>query len=191
MQGVRGRLLAILVLALAGAGLALTLTPSTALDTFVSSSTPDYAATQAMYRHFGADPVVVLVRAPLADLLEPANIATVSRLEACLGGQRLRFDSSLAAYLPVPAGRAVPYGGRSSPCAALMRSHASRVVYGPGSFLNHAVAAVNTEVRSLTAHAAATIRAAEAAARALARARKLDAAQTSAAVQAAGALALE
>ena len=50
------------MLALAGAGIALTLTPSTAVDTFVSSASSDYAATQATYRQFGTDPVIVLVR---------------------------------------------------------------------------------------------------------------------------------
>ena len=187
----RARGAVIVALAVAGAAAALTLTPSTALDTFVSSSSPDYAATHATYRQFGADPVIVLVRAPLAELLAPANIATLSRLEACLGGQRLGLDRRLAAYLPVAANGAAPYGGRSSPCGELMRLRAAAVVYGPGGFLNHAVAAVNTEIASLTANAAATIRAAQDAARALARARGLDVAQTNAAVQAAGTLALE
>ena len=49
------------VLALAGVGIALTLSPSTAVGTFVSPSSADYRATQAMYRQFGADPVIVLV----------------------------------------------------------------------------------------------------------------------------------
>ena len=42
------------------------------VNTFVSSSSPDYAATQAMYRQFGSDPVVVLVRAA-ADQADPAS----------------------------------------------------------------------------------------------------------------------
>jgi hypothetical protein len=180
-----------LVLALAGAGIALTLTPSTAIDTFVSSSSPDYAATQATYRQFGTDPVVVLVRAPLTSLIQPQALATLSSLEACLGGQRLRLDTQLAAYVPVATSSATPYGGWSSACGRLMRRRAAKVVYGPATFLNHAVAAVNSEIGSLTTKAAVTIRAAEAAARALAKARGLDSAQTQQAVQAAGTLALE
>ena len=190
-MGRRLRVALVLVLALAGAGIALTLTPSTALDTFVSSSSSDYAATQATYRQFGTDPVVVLVRAPLTSLIQPPALATLSRLEACLGGQRLRLDAQLAAYVPVAASSATPYGGSASPCGRLMRARAAKVVYGPATFLNHAVAAINTEIASLTTTAAVTIRAAEAAARALAKTRGLDAAQAKAAVQAAGTLALE
>jgi hypothetical protein len=181
----------LVVLALAGAGVALTLTPSTALDTFVSSSSSDYRATQTMYGRFGSDPVVVLVRANLASLLQPGEMRTLSRLEACLGGQQVRLDSGLAAYVPVTAGKARAIGGTDSPCGRLMRSRAAKVVYGPASFLNHAVAAVNNEVGSVTVNAVATIRAAEAEARSLARAQKLGQSQINAAVQAAGELALE
>jgi hypothetical protein len=178
------------MLALAGAGIALTLTPSTALNTFVSSSSSDYGATQAMYRQFGSDPVVVLLRGSLTRLLRQPEMRTLSRLEACLGGQQLRLDTGLAAYVPVAASRARPEGGAASSCGQLMRTRAAKVVYGPATFLNHAVAAVNTEVGSVTVDAVATIRAAEAEARTLAQAHKLDRAQTSAAVQAAGELAL-
>ncbi len=187
----RVRIAALVVVALAGAGIALTLTPSTALNTFVSSSSPDYQATQAMYRQFGSDPVVVLIRGRLTSLLQPSEMRTLSRLEACLGGQQLRFDSGLAAYVPVAPGRAQPAGGADAACAKLMRSRAAKVVYGPATFLNHAVAAVNTEVGSVTVNAVATIRAAEAEARTLAKGRKLDRAQTAGAVEAAGELALE
>jgi predicted RND superfamily exporter protein len=187
----RVRVVALVVLALVGAGLALTLTPSTAINTFVSSSSSDYKATQAMYRQFGSDPVVLLVRGRLTSLLAPTEIKTLSRLEACLGGQGLRLDGALEAYVPVTGAAAKPEGGADSACGKLMRDHAAKVVYGPGTFLNHAVAAVNTEVGSLTVNAVKTVRAAEAAARTLAKAQKLDQAQTSAAVQAAGELALE
>lgn len=190
-DGRRVRVVVLLVLALAGAGIALTLTPSTALDTFVSSSSADYRATQTMYRQFGSDPVVVLVRGSLSSLLQPSEMRTLSRLEACLGGQQLRLDTGLAAYVPVAASRARPEGGRASPCGQLMRTRDAKVVYGPATFLNHAVAAVNTEVGSVTVNAVATIRTAEAEARTLARAHRLDQAQTSAAIEAAGQLALE
>jgi predicted RND superfamily exporter protein len=191
LEALRVRVAVVAVLALAGAGIALTLTPSTGIDTFVSSSSSDYAATQATYRAFGADPVIVLVRAPLTRLIQERNLSTLSSLEACLAGQRLRLDTRLQAYVPVTARRARPYGGWSSPCGALMRLRAAQVVYGPATFLNRAVAAVNSELSSLTQRAASTIRAAERAARRLARSRGLDAAQTQEAVQAAGALALE
>jgi hypothetical protein len=180
----------LVVLALAGAGIALTLTPSTTVDNFVSSSSSDYRATQAMYRQFGADPVVVLVHGSVTSLLQQANFKKLSELEACLGGQGLRLDSALEAYVPVIGKQAQPLG-EGSACGRLMREHAAKVVYGPATFLNHAVAAVNTQVGSLTVQAVATVRAAEGEARTLAKAQKLDAAQTAAAVEAAGELALE
>src|SRR6202012_2772809 len=66
------RVIALVVMALARAGLALTLTPSTNVNTFVSSSSSDYQATQAMYRQFGTDPVVGLVRVSVDGLLSKA-----------------------------------------------------------------------------------------------------------------------
>ena len=39
-----------------------------------------------------------------------------------------------------------PYGGYSSPCGHLMKTQPVQVVYGPGTFLNRAVAAVNTQI---------------------------------------------
>ena len=169
------------MLALAGAGIALTLTPSTAVDTFVSSSSPDYAATQATYRQFGTDPVVVLVRAPL-QAAPATDLETLSRLEACLGGPEAAPRHTARRRLcPVAASSATPYGGRRSPCGRLMRARAAKVVYGPATFLNHAVAAVNTEIGSLHERRATTA-AEAAAARYGSRRRGLDAAQTSAAV---------
>jgi hypothetical protein len=185
----RVRVVALVVLALAGAGIAFTLTPSTSVNTFVSSSSADYGATQAMYRQFGADPVVVLVRGRVTSLLQPANLKKLSQLEACLGGQGLRLDGVLEAYVPVTGADAKPLGGTD--CASLMRTHPAKVVYGPATFLNHAVAAVNTEVGSLTVQAVDTVREAESEARTLAEAQKLDTPQTNAAVEAAGELALQ
>ena len=189
MQRIRVAVVALLTVA--GAALALTLTPSTAISTFVSSSSPDYAATQATARAFGADPVIVLVRAPLTTLIQQGPLSTLSRLEACLAGEQLRLDRRLAAYVPVAAHAAEPYGGADSPCGKLMRLRAAHVVYGPATFLNRAVAAVNTQIGELTADAAGTVRAAEEAARRLARQQGLDAKATAEAVRAAGELALE
>jgi predicted RND superfamily exporter protein len=138
----------VLVLALAGGVLALRLKPSAATDTFVSASSPAYRATVQDERHFGSDAVVVLVRAPLTALLAPARLATLTRLEACLAGQYVTKSATLHAYVPVAAGRHAAYGGPRSPCGELMRHRSALVVYGPGTFLNRAVAAVNGGLRS-------------------------------------------
>ena len=49
------------------------------------------------------------------------------------------------------AGSHAAYGGPNSPCGHLMKTRATQVVYGPGTFLNRAVAAVNTQIDSMMA----------------------------------------
>ena len=51
-----------LILGLGATALALRLRPTAAADTFVSSSSPEYQATQRLYRNFGEEPIAVLVR---------------------------------------------------------------------------------------------------------------------------------
>ena len=117
-----------------------------AADTFVSRSSPTYQASLDDNQHFGGDPVVILIREPLTDLVETKDLATRLQLEACLAGQVVVANQQLQAFTPAPAGSATPYGGWSSPCGKLMKAQPAQVVYGPGTFLNRAVAAVNTEI---------------------------------------------
>ena len=138
-----------LALALGGGVLALRLKPSAGTDTFVSRSSSSYQATHDD-RHFGSDPVVILIREPLTELVETKDLATVSQLEACLAGQVVVDNQQLPAFTPAPAIRNA-YGGWDSPCGKLMKAQPAQVVYGPGTFLNRAVAAVNTEVTPLEA----------------------------------------
>ena len=142
-------LAALVVLALGGGALALGLQPSTGIDTFVSSSSAAYRATQDWHRHFGDDSIIILVREPLTDLVETKDLANLTFLEACLAGQEDVADSQLQAFRPVPAAQAVPYGGRSSPCGKLMAAHYVKVVYGPATFLNQAVIAVQKGLASI------------------------------------------
>src|SRR5215469_9847584 len=79
----------VLALALGGAALALRLQPNTGSDTFVSSSSASFRASLDDERHFGGDPVVILIREPLTDLVQTKDLGTVSELEACLAGQVL------------------------------------------------------------------------------------------------------
>ncbi len=72
--------------------------------------------------------------------------------------EQLRANSTLGSFVPLPATQARPYGGPHSPCAGLMRTHDVEVVYGPGTFLNRAVAAVNTQVQALLAQAGQSVR---------------------------------
>jgi uncharacterized protein len=127
----------VLALAVAlGAGaavLALGLRPTAAIDTFVSSSSPQYAATQRYYREFGEEPVQVLVQGSLQQLLFSADIDRLVGLEGCLSGN-------------VPA-RALPReGGRNGPCGQLARARTVRVVLGPATFVNEAAKQINHQL---------------------------------------------
>jgi uncharacterized protein len=138
----------VLALAIAGGVLALGLRPSAGIDTFVSGTSPSYRATVAQQRLFGVNGVQILVSEPLTTLLSPSALERVSQLEACLGGQYDTFDATLAAYQPVASGGHAAYGGPGSPCGELMRDRPVKVVYGPGTFLNRAVAAFNADLQS-------------------------------------------
>jgi hypothetical protein len=152
----------VLALALGGGLLALGLRPSAGIDTFVSSSSSSYRATADDQRHFGDDAVVILIRESLPNLVETQDLATLTQLEACLGGQYVVANSTLHAFTPVRAGTHAAYGGPNSPCGHLMKSHAAQVVYGPGTFLNRAVAAVNAGIRTEVSGATQSTKAAEA-----------------------------
>jgi hypothetical protein len=152
----------VLALALGGGLLALGLRPSAGIDTFVSSSSASYKATVDDERHFGDDAVVILIRESLPNLVETKDLGTLTQLEACLAGQYVVANSTLQAFTPVKAGTHAAYGGPSSPCGHLMKSHATQVVYGPGTFLNRAVSAVNTGIHAQITAASQATKAAEA-----------------------------
>ncbi len=141
----------VLSLAVAGGIVALGLHPSAATNTFVSSSDSSYRATADQQRHFGSDAVIVLINEPLTNLVETKDLATLSQLEACLAGQSLVANSTLGAFVPASAAAQRPYGGPHSPCARLMAAKPVQTVYGPGTFLNRAVSAVNGEVQTIKA----------------------------------------
>ena len=178
----------LLALALAGGALALSLKPNAGSDTFVNASSQSYRATADDQRHFGSDAVVILVQEKLTDLVGTQDLTTISRLEACLGGQVLVANSQLASYTPAKAGSKPAYGGNASACGQLMKHQPVQVVYGPGTFLNRAVAAVNTQVRALVANAQTAITNAENRAYKLATGRGLSKSQAQKAATSAGAL---
>jgi hypothetical protein len=186
----RPRLTVVLVavLTVACGLLALGLRPSAGTDTFVSSSSADYQATQTDYRNFGSDPVVILIREPLTDLVETRDLGTITELESCLNGQVAVANTKLGAFEPAAPGSKPPYGGWSSPCGKLMKHHPAKVVYGPGTFLNRAVTAVNQEITTLESSAGAAVRSAESSAYRLAIGRHLGAKEARTAAKAAGQL---
>jgi predicted RND superfamily exporter protein len=180
----------VLALALGGGALALRLQPNTNSDTFVSRSSPTFQASLDDNQHFGSDPVVILIREPLTDLVETKDLATVSQLEACLAGETLVANQQLEAFTPAAAG-STPYGGPSSPCGKLAKARPAQVVYGPGTFLNRAVAAVNTEIEQITSAAKHTVQEAKTSAYELALARHLSRQEATKLENAAGSIAQE
>ncbi|MBV8948619.1 MAG: MMPL family transporter [Solirubrobacterales bacterium] len=184
-------LVIVLALALGGAALALRLQPDTGSDTFVSRSSSSFQATVDDQRHFGGDPVVILIREPLRDLVETKDLGTVSQLEACLAGQVVVPNQQLQAFTPAPPGAQAPYGGPNSPCGKLMKARPAQVVYGPATFLNRAVAAVNEQVVALERAAQQAVTNARQNAYRLALAEHLSRRQALTAANAAGQLATQ
>jgi hypothetical protein len=178
-----------LALALAGGLLALGLEPDAGTGTFVSSSSASFKATETDHQHFGGDAVVVLIREPLTDLVETKDLATLSQLEACLAGQVVVANNSLGSFTPATGKQA--YGGPGSPCGHLMRTKPVQVVYGPGTFLNRAVAAVTQQVQSMIGSANQAVRRYSQAAYQLALAKHLSRKQAQSAAAAAGQLAYQ
>jgi uncharacterized protein len=125
-------LLTVALLAVAGGLLALKLEPSTGIDTLAGRATAAYRATSDLHSRFGGDAVVVLIDERVANLVLTADLGRTIRLEGCLGGN-------------VPRG-AQPYGGAQSPCAQLAQLKPVKLVYGPGTFLNESVRAVQNAV---------------------------------------------
>ena len=101
------------LLGLGGAALALSLRPSAATDTFVGGSSTGYRATQSYYRSFGEEPVDVLVKGNLQDMLLSADIDRLLGLEGCLAGK-------------VPAAGLPREGGPTAPAPSWIDSAPSR-----------------------------------------------------------------
>jgi hypothetical protein len=180
----------VLALALTGGLLSLGLEPDASTGTFVSSSSSSFQATESDHRHFGGDAVVVLIREPLTDLVETKDLATISQLEACLAGQVIVANQALGSFTPA-SGRQRAYGGPNSACGHLMKSRPVQVVYGPGTFLNRAVAAVTQQVQSMIGSANQSVQRYAQAAYQLALAKHLSRKQAQAAANAAGRLAYQ
>ena len=137
-----------LLLGLGGGALALRLHTTAATNTFVSSSSPDYKATQSFYRNFGEEPVAVLVKENLQQLVLSSDLERLAGLEGCLSGN-------------VPASALPVEGGVNGPCGQLARAHTVKVVFGPGTFVNEAVRVSNEQLVAQTRQAEAQARVAE------------------------------
>ena len=118
------------VLAALAAGLAATRLPTDAgTGTLVDSDAESYLATQQVREAFGEEPVVVLARGELPQLLLTNDIFRLLRLEGCLSGR-------------VPDG-VEPIPG---PCAELARMQPVELLSGPATFLNEATIQVQRQL---------------------------------------------
>jgi hydrophobe/amphiphile efflux-3 (HAE3) family protein len=129
-----------IVLGLGSAALALRLRPTAATDTFVSSSSASYKATQSFYKSFGEEPVEVLVKGNLQQLVLSTDIERLVGLEGCLSGN-------------APAGALASEGGAKGPCGQLARAHTVKVVFGPGTFVNEAANQIDEQLATQTRQA--------------------------------------
>lgn len=153
-----------IALGLAGGALALRLHPTAATNTFVSSSSVEYRETQRFYENFGEEPVEVLVRGDLQQLVLSSDIVRLVGLEGCLSGN-------------VPASALAAEGGASGPCGQLARLRSVKVVFGPGTFVNEAANQIDEQLAAQTKQAEAEASQAERVVSAAALARGLSASE--------------
>ncbi len=152
------------VLGLAGAALAVRLHPTAATDTFVSSTSPQYQATERFYESFGEEPIEILVKGSLQQLVLSSDLDRLAGLEGCLSGN-------------VPASAVAAEGGSNGPCWQLARSKTVKVVFGPGTFVNEAADQIDEQLGAETSQAEAQAKQAEKVVSRAALARGLSSAQ--------------
>jgi len=120
------------VLAIAAAVAATQLPTDAGVDTLADSSSPTVEATERVRQDFGEEPIVVLVKGELPELLLGDDLFRLLRLEGCLSGK-------------VPKGaEAIP-----GPCAELAESGAVEFLTGPATFLNESVVQIDNQLRRL------------------------------------------
>ena len=108
----------------------------------MSSSSPQYRATQRYYDSFGEEPVDVLVKGNLQQLLLSSDIDRLLGLEGCLSGN-------------VPASALGAEGGPNGPCGQLAKAKTVKVVLGPGTFVNEAAEQIDEQLSTQTKQAEA------------------------------------
>jgi len=127
-----------LVLAVAAAVGATRIPTDAGVGTLVDADGATYEATQQVRERFGEEPVVVLAKGELPQLILTDNVFRLLRLEGCLSAK-------------VPRG-AEPIPG---PCAELAEMAPVEFVSGPGTFLNEAVVQIDRQLRRLARHVSA------------------------------------
>ncbi len=105
------------------------------VGTLADTDSATYKATQQVRQDFGEEPVVVLAKGELPQLILTQNIFRLLRLEGCLSGK-------------VPKGvKPIP-----GPCSELAEMHAVEFLTGPATFLNESVVQIETQLQRLAEH---------------------------------------
>lgn len=103
------------------------------VGTLTDADTETYRATQEVRETFGEEPVVVLARGDLQDMILGPDLLQLLRLEGCLSGNAPKGAQ------PIPG-----------PCAELARLDPVEFVVGPATFLNEAVVQIDRQLRRLS-----------------------------------------
>lgn len=128
MRHARAVLVVSALVAIAAALSATRLSTDAGTDTLVDSGTASAKASEHVRQLFGDDPVVVLVKDDLNNLLQTANLGRLLRLEGCLAAN--------------PPQGVKPLPG---PCTELAELHPVKLVTGPATFLNQAVIGIQNQ----------------------------------------------
>jgi hydrophobe/amphiphile efflux-3 (HAE3) family protein len=111
------------LLAILGVVGAFTLKPNGEADTLVDSSSDTFKKTEELKEKFGDDPIVVLIKGDLEQLVLTEDLQRILFLEACLAGTAPEGEVSKGIETPAV-------------CNDLAATKPARVVYGPATFLN-------------------------------------------------------
>jgi uncharacterized protein len=126
-------LLAVTALVAVAAAIGATQLPTDAgVDTLADADSATVQATQRVREDFGEEPIVVLAKGELSELLLTDDLFRLLRLEGCLSGK-------------------VPKGASSipGPCAELAETGAVEFLTGPATFLNESVVQIDNQLRRL------------------------------------------
>src|SRR5436190_9892993 len=148
---------AAVLLTLIGAIAALRLQADRSPSSLVNRGSETYAQTQSFYDQFGDEPVEVLVKGDLRELLLTGNLTRLLALESCLSGK-------------APGGQVLSSKPAPAPCARIAALNPSDVVFGPATFLNQFAIEANKLLGQESQ--AAVLRARRAASRAVASAKR-------------------
>src|SRR5687767_9564080 len=111
------------LLAILGVVGALSLKPNGEADTLVDENSETFQATEELKEKFGDDPIVVLIKGDLEQLVLTEDLQRILFLESCLAGT-------------APEGEVAKGIETPDVCDDLADTKPAQVVYGPATFLN-------------------------------------------------------